>query len=248
MVALIILLAGLLLFPGLAQAGPPLLTSDTGTPGDGHWEINLGFSLERSQGNSQSAIRGPDINYGLGEKIQLKLETAWLFDNPDGGEARNGAGNSALGIKWRFLEEEQLGIAMSVYPQLEFNSASYSVDLGLVDPGAKFILPVQAEKGFGPFNVHGELGYIFSQEGGNQWLYGLACGYRTSKHFQWVGELYGVADSNLNWDTHNLVVNLGFRWNLIPWLNWNTGVGRSLHTAGGNEKTFLFYTGVQFVF
>jgi hypothetical protein len=184
----------------------------------------------------------------LGEKIQLKVETSWIFNNPDGGEASNGVGNSALGIKWRFLDEAQRGLDLSVYPQLEFNTASYSVDLGLVNPGTKFILPFQAEKGFGPWNVNGELGYIFNQESGNQWLYGLACGYRISKRFQWVGELYGIAASDLAWDSHDLIVDLGFRWNLIPWLNWNTSVGRSIHAAAGNEKALLFYTGVQFVF
>jgi hypothetical protein len=248
MPVLLIALVGLLLFPGLIQAGPPLLTADTGTPGDGHWEINTGFSLERSLSNTQIGFRGPDVNYGLGEKIQLKLETAWIWNNPDGGEARNGAGNSALGIKWRFMEEDQLGIALSVYPQLEFNTASYAVDLGLVDPGNRFILPFQGERRFGPLNVHGELGYVFNQEGSNQWLYGLAFGYRTSDLLEWVGEIYGTSPADIDWTNTNLIFNLGFRWKWTNWLNLNISAGRSLHPATGDEKIFLFYSGVQFVF
>ena len=30
----------------LAQGGPPLITDDPGTPGDGHWEINIAEQSE----------------------------------------------------------------------------------------------------------------------------------------------------------------------------------------------------------
>jgi hypothetical protein len=233
---------------GLAQAAPPLRISDTGTPGDGHWEINVGTTGEKSLSQFQVAFPALDINYGFGERIQLKVELPWIFSNPDGNEAKNGIGNSVLAVKWRFLDEDRQGIALSVYPQVEFNTARSSVDKGLVDKGTKWLLPFEIEKKIGPINVVGELGYIYNSELENQWLYGLALGYQTSKHFEWVGELYGIASSNLDWATHDLVFNVGFRWNLIKWLNWNTSVGRGLHSVAGNEKIFLFYTGVQFVF
>jgi hypothetical protein len=245
---LLITLAGLVLFSGLAQAGPPLLTSDTGTPGDGHWEINVGLSLERTLSQTKVAVPLLDFNYGLGEKIQLKYEVPWIFSNPDGDEAKNGIGNSALGLKWRFLDEDRLGIAMSVYPQVEFNTASSSVDKGVVDKGTKFILPIEIERKIGAVNVTGELGYIFDPENENQWIYGLAFGYQISKDFEWVGEIFGGASSNLEWATNDLVFNLGFRWKLNQWLSLNTSAGRSLHSVTGNEKMLLFYTGLQFAF
>jgi len=43
----------LLILPGfstravLAQGGPPLITDDPGTPGDGKWEINLALTAEK---------------------------------------------------------------------------------------------------------------------------------------------------------------------------------------------------------
>jgi len=238
----------LLIFSSLAQAGPPLLTSDTGTPDAGHWEINAGFSLELSLSDSQAVIRALDINYGLGERIQLKVELPWIFSNPDRDEAKNGVGNSVFGVKWRFLDEDRHGIAMSTYPQCEFNTARSSVDKGLVDKGTKFILPFEIERKIGAVNITGEIGYIFNPENENQWFYGLAFGYKTSDRIEWVGEIFGVTSSNFDWAAHDLVFNLGFRWNLIKWLNLNTSVGRSLHPVAGNEKTLLLYSGLQFVF
>src|SRR5215831_18405962 len=34
----------------LAQGGPPMVTDDPGTPGDGHWEINIGSIATHSPG------------------------------------------------------------------------------------------------------------------------------------------------------------------------------------------------------
>jgi len=245
---LFISLLSLLIFSGVAWGGPPLLTSDTGTPGNRHWEINTGLSLEKTISHVGVALRVVDINYGLGEMIQLKVELPWLFFKPEGEETRDGIGNSVLGIKWRFLDEERHGIAMSIYPQVEFNTARSSVDKGLVDKGTKIILPFEMERKFGAVNVTGELGYIFNPENENQWFYGLAFGYKTSERIEWVGEIFGVTSSNFDWATHDLVFNLGFRWKLTNWLNLNTSAGRSLHAVAGNEKTLLFYTGLQFVF
>jgi hypothetical protein len=158
------LLVSFLIFSGTAWAGPPLLTSDTGTPGDGHWEINVGLSGEKTLSQVDLALRFVDINYGLGERIQLKAELPWLFLKPDGEETKDGIGNSVLGIKWRFLDEERHGIAMSVYPQVEFNTASSSVDKGLADYGTKYILPVELERKFGAVNVTGEVGSFITRK------------------------------------------------------------------------------------
>lgn len=230
----------LLVFSTPVLSGPPLQTSDTGTPGNRHWEINVGLSGEKASSHFLLAIQAVDLNYGLGERIQLKYEVPWIFSKEEGGETQNGLGNSVLGVKWRFQDEDRQGISMSTYPQVEFNTSSSSVDKGLVDKGTKWILPLEAEKKIGLVNVTGELGFIYSPENENQWFYGLAFGYKTSQRFELVGEIFGVASSNFNWDSHDLVANLGFRWSLINWLNLNVSIGRSLHAPAGNEKSFLF--------
>ncbi len=58
-----------------AQGGPPMVTDDPGTPGSGNWEINIAALGAFS--SSQQLIQTPyfDINYGLGERLQLKVET-----------------------------------------------------------------------------------------------------------------------------------------------------------------------------
>src|SRR5215204_3086792 len=87
----------------LGQAGPPLITDDPGTPGDGNWEINFALTVEQSR--EERAFEAPllDINYGLGDHIQLKFEAAYLvLDERDAGPV-GGLANSLVGVKWRFL-------------------------------------------------------------------------------------------------------------------------------------------------
>src|ERR1700720_2810065 len=68
----------------LAQGGPPLVTDDPETPGDGHWEINLATVAEHTVGRWAVAAPDADINYGWGEHVQLKLDVPWLFVHESG--------------------------------------------------------------------------------------------------------------------------------------------------------------------
>jgi hypothetical protein len=111
---------------GSASAGPPLLTHDTDTPGNNNWEINIAYTLEQRQTEDTHTIPVIDINYGIGDNIQIKYEVLWLvLDEKDVG-TKSGLGNSALGLKWRFYNDKQYGLAMSVYPQFEFNNPTSS--------------------------------------------------------------------------------------------------------------------------
>src|SRR5216684_2415898 len=67
-----------------AQGGPPLITDDPETPGNGHWEINIGYMIER--GLNERIYQSPniDINYGFTNHVQLKFEMPWLLMNRDG--------------------------------------------------------------------------------------------------------------------------------------------------------------------
>jgi hypothetical protein len=53
----------------LAQGGPPMVTDDPGTPGDGHWEINLGATATRTPGRWEVAAPDADVNYGCGDRV-----------------------------------------------------------------------------------------------------------------------------------------------------------------------------------
>jgi hypothetical protein len=98
-----------------AQGGPPFRTDDPETPGNKHWEVNFGWIGDRNPGAGAYQVPDFDINYGLGDRIQLKYEipiaieetrpqTATITQPAVNGSVVAGLGNSLLGVKMRFYE------------------------------------------------------------------------------------------------------------------------------------------------
>ena len=227
------------------QGGPPLLTDDPGTPGSGKWEIQFSFTHERTP--QERVYEAPllDINYGWGERIQLKYEVANLIMDEDKTGAHSGLGNSLAGFKYRFLDEDRDGFAFSFYPQVEFNTSANSVRRGLVESGTNVLLPVEAARHFGPFEVAAEVGYQFTQHQDDEWIYGVAAAYPLSKKLELLGEIHGVSDQEFG---HNdLLCNVGTRWEFAEGLTLLLSVGRSLRDLEDSPE-LLVYAGIQFNF
>src|SRR4051812_41713715 len=97
------------------QGGPPMITDDPGTPGPNKWEINLAVIFEHRPDDETSwDLPAIDLNYGVGERIQLTLQTApVLLKRSDHGPI-GGPGGTEAALKWRFLDEEKNGISVSM--------------------------------------------------------------------------------------------------------------------------------------
>ena len=157
----------------IAQAGPPLLTDDPETPGNNKWEINIAAIILQRRTERLWSIPLLDINYGLGERIQLKAEIPWMvLQSRSGGRNQTGPGSANVGVKWRFLDRKRHGFAMSTYPQLEFRTSAAAVRKGLSETGAELRLPVELSREFGPVTIIGEVGYQIVQRQKDEWIYG----------------------------------------------------------------------------
>ncbi len=71
--AQILVLSFVLAAPVFGQGGPPMITDDSGTPGSGRWEINLATAFEHRAGGSSFDVPAIDLNYGIGNHLQLTL-------------------------------------------------------------------------------------------------------------------------------------------------------------------------------
>lgn len=223
-----------------AQGGPPLLTDDPGTPGSGRWEVNVAFTLDRTSASREIGAPLVDANYGWGERLQLKVEMPWVVVSDELG-TRNGIGNPLLGVKWRFLDEDKAGVAVSTYPQLGFNLVSSSADRGLGERETSFLLPVSAVKRIGPVLLDVEAGRLF-REGGGFWVWGVALGHDFGK-VEALAELFGTSGSEAA--DRQMVVNLGGRFRMGAHATLLLSAGGSVHDGEGPHH-FVAYLGVQF--
>src|SRR5947207_12054035 len=110
----------------VAQGGPPLVTDDPLTPGNGHWKINVAWALSQKQNERLFAIPLIDINYGLGERIQLKAEVPWLVLQRRREGIQSGIGSANFGVKWRVLDKHPHSFALYRYPQVEIGAYASS--------------------------------------------------------------------------------------------------------------------------
>jgi hypothetical protein len=224
-------------------AGPPLLTDDPDTPGDQHWEINVAYTLDKSKMESTQETPILDLNYGLGDNIQLKYEIPWLINREQQTGTKSGAGNSLAGIKWRFLEEEKYGVNMSVYPQIGFNFPTSSAAREVFYEETYGILPVEVSKKFGLLTLDGEFGYTFNQHSENEWLYGLFCGYEIRENLTMLAEIHGGATTQFN--SNETVFNIGTQWDFTKKYGLLASAGRSFSRPTSDKPNLLLYLGLQ---
>ncbi|MGB9490366.1 MAG: hypothetical protein WCA92_07865 [Terriglobales bacterium] len=240
------LILAALSLPLMAQGGPPFITNDPGTPGDLNWEINVMTYAERHP--AARIFNAPilDLNYGVGSRVQLTYEVPYLVEGADGSPTRTGLGKSLPGVKWRFYDSDEKKLALSVFPQLEFNNPTDSLRRGLVGYNTRFYLPVEISKKVGPIEVNPEVGYIFASHSGAAWFNGLVVLREVNKRMELAGEFYNSAntDGTNHWNTFDA----GGRYILGEHYILLFMAGRSLTGASPSQPSFFGYLGMQFLF
>jgi hypothetical protein len=240
-----LLLAGVLLgsICARAQGGPPYYTNDPGTPGNKDWEINLGYMPFLYTDQSVSHTPDVDINFGLGDRIQLTYENAWLRVQPPSERTRYGLGQDQIGVKWRFYDTGEAGMAISVFPQLSLNNPNHSVQRDITPPGASLILPVEFSKKVGPVDVNLEAGYNLVHLGPDGWLSGLVIGHEFTKALEMDAEVYTTGTFRPLYA--QTTIEMGGRYQMHKSFILLFMAGRSVEPARNNQPYFVGYFGVQ---
>lgn len=248
--------------PARAQGGPPFITDDPGTPGNRHWEINFGWIANHNPGQSYYEIPDVDMNYGLGDRLQLKYELPLAAATNANNSTGVGLGESLLGVKWRYFEyhkpgepksDENLLYSLGTYPQVSINNPTSSVRRGIVVPGPLYYLPIEATAQIGPIALNGEVGrWIGNKHQPSQWGRGLIAGHEFNDLTELYVEIYDLQDANRVDSVPKmraLTVDAGGRQTLdgsghVRLLFMG---GRAIQdvTRGNGEPSWIAYLGIQ---
>ncbi len=228
-----------------AQGGPPYYTNDPGTPGDLNWEINLGYMPFYFQGQSTSHTPDVDINFGVGSRIQLTYENAWLRVKPPGSATKFGLGQSNPGVKWRFYDAGEGHLSLSMFPQFFLNNPNDAVRRGITSASQTFELPFEVSDKVGPVDVDFELGYDFVHWGPNGWISGLVVGRDITHTLEFDMELYNQGTFH-PWQNQP-TIDFGGRYKIHSPIIFLFMAGRALRPSSSNQTYFLGYFGLQFL-
>jgi len=227
----------------MAQGGPPYYTNDPGTPGNMNWEINLGYMPFFYSNQSVSHTPDVDINFGVGDRIQLTYESAWLRVHNAGSPTKYGMEQSNPGLKWRVYDAGEDGLKISVFPQLFLNNPNNAVGRGITPPHDSFLMPIEFAKKIGPVDVDYEFGYQYVHHGSDGWLTGLVAGHDFTPKLELDVELYnqGTFHPSANEPT----IDFGGRYKLHKPVILLFMAGRSLEAASPTHGYFIGYFGIQ---
>jgi hypothetical protein len=176
-----------------AAAGPPYLSDDPEPTDVGHWEI-YNFAIGAGGPTGLAGEAGFDINYGPAKDWQLTAVVPLAFGAHDAFSAnglRAGPGDVELAVKYKFLHQSDgtLTPDVAVFPRLFVPTADHALGTGRLG----LLLPIWAEKDFGPWSVFGGGGYQFNpgQDQRNFWQGGGAISRSFGERLSLGAELYG---------------------------------------------------------
>ena len=247
-----------------AQGGPPFITDDPEPPGNRHWEINFGWIANHNPGNAYYETPDIDINYGWGDRLQLKYELPMAVATDPDNTTRAGLGESLLGIKVRAFEyhtkgeprsDENLLFSLGTYPQASINNPTSAVRRGIVENGPQYYLPLEFTAKWGPLNFNGEVGRWFGNHlVPSRWGRGLIAGHEFTDRFELYTELYDLQDINQIGTApkqRSLTLDLGGRQTLDRnghiRLLFMGGHAIQAVTRRNSEPNWIAYLGVQFL-
>jgi hypothetical protein len=222
-----------------------MITDDPGTPGNGKWENNLAITFEQRPNEASLDLPEIDLNYGLGEHIQLTLQTAPVLSKRSGHAFIGGLGGTEAAVKWRFLDEPISPFEMSMFPRVIFSVSQSSVRRGLAEDGTQFQMPFEIAKAFGRWHADAEFGPRASTVGRSAWLYGAVGGFDIAKRTMLMGELHD--ESRMNFSRNVLALNFGLRHEFTENYILIVSMGHELRSP--EQPTALIgYFGMQFVY
>lgn len=221
-----------------------MITDDPGTPGNRKWEINLAVAFEHRPGEISFDAPAIDLNYGVGERIQLTLQGGPAFLKRAGHGPIGGLGGTEAAVKWRFLDEETIGLDVSMFPRVIFNVLQSSVRRGLASDRTRFQIPFQIAKKFGRWRGDAEFGPVASSVG-SEWLYGIVGGYEIAETTMVMAELHGTSRTNFTDDV--LTANVGLRHALTEKRILIVSLGHEIRSPD-QPRAFIGYCGLQLLY
>ena len=251
----------------LPQGGPPFRSDDPDTPGNRHWEINLGFLGERSPFGGAYEAPAIDINYGVGNRIQLKYEVPLSVQEMRGDQHHviAGPGNSFLGLKYRFYQrhsrtrvkdgEREIKFSLSAYPQVVLNNPTRSLARDIVEPAPQLLLPLETNLTYKWLRISGEVGYwVTSKDVPNSWIQGIIAGHEFHTDTELYLELYDQHEVRVPAGTprhRETTLGMGGRIPIVPghWLRLIAMAGHGLvtPTVTNGQPGWIAYAGIQFL-
>ena len=223
---------------------PPMQSEDTDTPGPNNWETNFLLHADLAGGERRIEVPTLDVNYGIGDTLQLSYEVPYVFarqPQPDAaGVARlvdaDGIGDSSFGVKYRFYDDKDSGLSFAIAPQVEFRTPGGSRDVS--ERKTELTLPLVMTREFEHASITANAG-VEVAAGEHRYFASFGAGTRLTDHVALLAEIVGT-DLNAA-DEKRTLLNFGLRWKITDTQSLSAALGRDVY-AGGDQREQTHFT------
>ena len=157
---------------GESWAGPPFRTDDPEPVDQNHGEFYLATQYEKDKEVTFGTAPHIELNYGVIPNVMFHLIAPYAFDKPEGASPERGYGDTEVGIKYRFVNDENAHFMVGTFPLIELPTGDS--DKGLGAGHTLFFLPLWLQKSWGPWQSYGGGGFWRNPGAGNKdyWFFG----------------------------------------------------------------------------
>jgi len=180
------------LLPAGAWAAHPLTTEDTGTQGEGNWQLEINADRARARETNHSTLTAnATLTRGLGDNIDVGLNLPWqqLQSGDDPRQTDRGPGDVSVFLKWRLYDQGKTSLALK--PVL--NIPTGDADKGLGADRSQAGITGVAQWGNEIFSVFANAGYLYADNrtGDRKDILNTsgAAAWKFAERFQLVGEI-----------------------------------------------------------
>ncbi|HUK58290.1 MAG TPA: hypothetical protein VLV50_03590 [Stellaceae bacterium] len=231
-----------------AEAGAPFRTDDPVPDDYQHGEVYFFSTATHVDGDTSGTLPGIDLNYGVLPDMQLHAIAPLAFDAPSGNGKSFGAGDTELGIKYRFMHEDESGWRpqIAIFPTVELPTGSKTRGLGT--GSAQFFLPVWIQKTFGAWTTYGGGGYWHNPGAGNKdyWFTGWLVQRQVTDALAVGAELFHQTADTVG-GSESTGFNIGAIYDFSENYNLLVSAGRGLENAA-KTNAFSYYAAFQWTF
>jgi len=176
---------------GKVWAGPPFVTDDPEPVDYKHGEFYIASQYTKDKDVTSGTAPHFELNYGVIPNVMLHLITPFVFNKPAGQTTQRGYGDTEIGVKYRFLNNEESHVMMGTFPIVEIPTGDS--DKGLGAGKTRFFAPLWLQKSWGPWQSYGGGGYWRNHGEGNKdyWFFGWQVQRQLSTMVTLGAELFG---------------------------------------------------------
>ncbi|MDE1974763.1 MAG: hypothetical protein KGI48_16425 [Hyphomicrobiales bacterium] len=244
----------LALFAAKAEAGPPFQTDDPEPVPYQHFEFYTFSNGIAVRGDTQGEAPAFEYNYGIVPNGQIHIIAPLSFDSPAGAASQYGIGDTELGFKYRFVNEDKDGALpmIGVYPLIELPTGDAARGLGAGYVRAYF--PLWIQKSFGDWTTYGGGGYWINHGDGtadrDYWFFGWLLQRQVTRQLAIGGEIFhqtstvAFGASNPAFTKPTTGFNIGAIYDFDEHNHLLVSLGTGLQN-GPDTNVFSWYLGYQ---